>query len=79
MAHAIAGAGLDVTEEEPVRADNPLLRLPKVIVTPHIAGASEALFNWGTEFAMDNVARLPRAEIPAEMEREVRQPSQSIA
>jgi D-3-phosphoglycerate dehydrogenase len=37
----IAGAGLDVFEEEPVSHDNPLLRSEKVVVTPHIAGESD--------------------------------------
>ena len=36
----IAGAGLDVLEEEPPDPDNPLLRMPNVIVTPHVASAT---------------------------------------
>jgi D-3-phosphoglycerate dehydrogenase len=34
----IAGAAIDVTEEEPINADNPLLDIRNVIITPHIAG-----------------------------------------
>jgi D-3-phosphoglycerate dehydrogenase len=36
----IAGAGLDVFEVEPTPADNPLLKMDNVIVTPHSAGTS---------------------------------------
>lgn len=37
----IAGAGLDVTEIEPILKDNPLLKMENVIITPHIAWYSE--------------------------------------
>ncbi len=43
LEHRIAGAGLDVLEEEPMRADNPLCDIrdsSQLIITPHMAWAS---------------------------------------
>lgn len=37
----IAGAGIDVTEEEPIQKDNPLLKMDNVIISPHAAWYSE--------------------------------------
>jgi len=36
----IAGAGLDVLEQEPPEPDNPLLAMENVVVTPHVASAT---------------------------------------
>ncbi len=36
----LAGAGLDVFEEEPLPADNPLWEMPNVLISPHVAGLS---------------------------------------
>ncbi|MBI4551967.1 MAG: C-terminal binding protein, partial [Candidatus Latescibacteria bacterium] len=37
----IAGAGLDVLEQEPPVPDNPLLKMDRVVLTPHMASASD--------------------------------------
>ncbi len=39
-AGTIAAAALDVLEHEPVAADNPLLKMPNVTLTPHVASAT---------------------------------------
>ena len=47
----IAGAGLDVTEPEPIPSDHPLLTLDNCVIAPHIASASV-----GTRRAMSMLA-----------------------
>ena len=51
----IAGAGLDVFEQEPVDRDNPLLRMDNVVVTPHSAGTTWNTWSRRAEFAYRNI------------------------
>jgi glyoxylate reductase len=65
QAGRIAGAGLDVTETEPIDSNDPLLKLTNVVVTPHIGSASHATRLRMAELAVDNLldvfaGRLPR-------------------
>ncbi len=52
QAGQLAGAGLDVTEIEPIAHDNPLLQIPNVLLTPHSAGYSQEASRWGPESAL---------------------------
>ena len=54
----IAGAGLDVFEEEPIPENNPLLKMNNVLVTPHSAGASSESFTSGLASAGQETARI---------------------
>jgi phosphoglycerate dehydrogenase-like enzyme len=51
-------AGLDTIEREPPPPDSPLLRHPRVVLTPHDAGASELAFDGVARILAENVARL---------------------
>ena len=51
----IAGAGLDVTEPEPIAGDHKLLSLPNCLVVPHIASASVATRRKMTDIAAENL------------------------
>jgi phosphoglycerate dehydrogenase-like enzyme len=41
----ISAAGLDVLQKEPPDPKNPLMRLPQVLITPHIAGATDLMLS----------------------------------
>ncbi len=61
----IAGAGLDVTDPEPIPADHPLVSMENVIIVPHIASASVATRGKMAEMAVNNLLAALRGERPA--------------
>ena len=54
----IAGAGIDVYEQEPLSVDNPLLSMENVICTPHVAGSSELGWEFIRRRAGEEAARV---------------------
>jgi D-3-phosphoglycerate dehydrogenase len=60
----LAGAGLDVVEDEPLRPDHPLNGLPNVILTPHVAGVTEEAMMHMAQDSAEDILRVLRGERP---------------
>jgi phosphoglycerate dehydrogenase-like enzyme len=60
----IAGAGLDVFDQEPPSRDNPLLNMENVVPTPHIAGMSSENWVFRVKNCWENLQRVWNGEKP---------------
>ena len=68
----LGGAGLDVLEQEPTPADNPLLRMENVFFSPHVGGATLEAEARVLEVVRDNLTRVLDGEEPANVVNGVR-------
>jgi D-2-hydroxyacid dehydrogenase (NADP+) len=55
--HVIAGAALDVTEEEPLPPESPLWKLDNVFITPHVSAITDKLWQRQEELLLENLER----------------------
>ncbi|MGH9158522.1 MAG: NAD(P)-dependent oxidoreductase [Vicinamibacteraceae bacterium] len=60
----IAGAGLDVLTSEPIDPSDPLLSLPNVLVTPHVAGVTDGTARRRALCVLENIDRIACGKEP---------------
>ena len=60
--HQIAGAGLDVTDPEPLPAGNPLWHMPNVLITPHVSALTPMADQQRLAIMQENLRRYMAGE-----------------
>ena len=60
----LAGAGLDVTDPEPLPADSPLWDMGNVLITAHTSGATPRFWDRQADLIADNIRRIQRGDAP---------------
>ena len=61
-ARRLAGAGVDVADPEPLPRNHPLWKFKNVVITPHIAGASDRSLSRVVELLRENIRRFAAGE-----------------
>lgn len=58
----LSGAGLDVTEQEPLPPTSRLWDLPNVLITPHVGAQSRTRYDDATNLFCENLRRFLRGQ-----------------
>ena len=60
----LGGAGLDVTDPEPLPADSPLWEMDNVLITAHTSGATPRYWERQSALIAENIRRIQQGETP---------------
>ena len=60
----LGGAGLDVTDPEPLPADSPLWDMENVLITAHTSGATPRYWDRQSELIAENIRRIQHGDQP---------------
>jgi phosphoglycerate dehydrogenase-like enzyme len=75
----ISAAGLDVLKNEPLDAKNPLLQLPQILVTPHIAGPTDLNLSGTADYSGLVVEQFLAGKKPISILNSPRSPRRALA
>lgn len=78
-AGTLAGAALDVYDEEPLPEDHTLLRLKNVVTTPHLAGAATGVIERHSKMVTDDIEALMNEQKPTHVANESTLPVAALA
>jgi phosphoglycerate dehydrogenase-like enzyme len=70
----IAAAGLDVMQKEPVDPQHPLLSLPQVLITPHLAGTTDITLKGMADYAVKVITDFAAGKNPEALAGDPRKP-----
>jgi D-3-phosphoglycerate dehydrogenase len=62
----LAGAAVDVMRNEPPEADNPLLNVKNIVLTPHMGGATDESAKEKSRRAAENIMSVYRGKLPSD-------------
>jgi phosphoglycerate dehydrogenase-like enzyme len=60
----LGGAGLDVTDPEPLPPDSPLWDMENVLITAHTSGATPRYWERQADLITENIRRIQRGDAP---------------
>lgn len=60
----VAGAGLDVYEQEPIDSGNPLLQMRQVVLSPHVGGASVENWKRTSQLCAESIVAVHQGKLP---------------
>jgi phosphoglycerate dehydrogenase-like enzyme len=63
----LGGAGLDVTDPEPLPVDSPLWEMENVLITAHTSGATPRYWERQADLIAENIRRIQHGELPCNL------------
>lgn len=75
----LGGAGLDVVKNEPVAPDDPLMGVPEIFITPHVAGMTDLMLEGTAKYVLEVLELYAAGKRPDSLVNDPEQPRRVLA